>query len=414
MLKPWQVEGAAWLAPKRHALLADEMRVGKTLTAIEAARLTGARRTLVICPAIARYNWAENIREHLSVEPQIALRRADRPECDAVITSYDLAEATTTGIWDLVILDESHYLRRCDAGRTKFILGKGGLVHRAARVWFLSGTPAVNHYGELWQMLYVCGVCKLDYPAFVCKFCQGRWDPQRGFQITGSKNHEVLRAMMKDFMLRRKFKDIAPHLPAIEFTDYAVELPRDAHSLDSPELREALQAPDPMAALEAAAPAHASLRRLIGLAKVEQVTELVKARLETSNEKIVLFTYHRQVLEKLTQNLSAHGAVGIAGGMAPTVRNAVLRRFRHDPRCQVFVGQIVAAGTNIDLSSASIAYFVESSWVPGENAQAAMRLQNMNQTRKVSACFIGMTGSIDQHIQRVVRRKTRELNSLFG
>ena len=57
---------------------------------------------------------------------------------------------------------------------------------------------------------------------------------------------------------------------------------------------------------------------------------------------------------------------------------------------------------------------VESSWVPGENAQALMRLQNMNQTRKVAARFIGMADSVDQQVQRVIRRKTRDLSNLFG
>lgn len=412
-LKPWQVTGAAWLATKRHALLADEMRVGKTLAALEGARLTKSKDILVVCPAVARFNWARNIKEHLGRDAQIMLRRNDHPNMAVCITSYDLAAQCATETWDLTILDESHYLRRCEAGRTKTLLGKGGLIHRSARTWFLSGTPAVNHYGELWQMLYVCGLYADTYEDFLREFCIVFQGPY-GTQVRGSKNHEKLKALMAGFMLRRKFAEIAPQLPPIELSDYTIELPREVSGLDSPELRVALTAPDPMAALEAQAPAVATLRRLIGLAKVNQVVELVRDELDDNLDKIVLFTYHREVLAGLKRGLMGFSPVSVAGGDAATRRETAVRLFKDDPRCRVFIGQIIAAGTAIDLSVASNALFVESSWVPGENAQAAMRLQNINQSRKVSARFIGMAGSIDEQIQRVVRRKTRDLSNLFG
>ena len=412
-LKPHQISGAAWLARRRHALLADEMRVGKTLTALEAAKHTNAKHILVVCPAVARFNWARNIEDHLGIKPQIALCRTDCAKQNIVVTSYDLAAQMATEFWDLVILDEVHYLRRCEAGRTKTLLGKGGLVHRAARTWLLSGTPAVNHYGELWQMLRVFGLYPHGYETFVREFCEGYYGAY-GFQITGSKNHEKLREIMAGFMLRRKFADIAPELPPIELSDYTIELPREANGLDSPELRAALASREPMAAIEALAPALASLRRLIGLAKVPQVIDMVRDEVDGNTDKIVLFTYHRDVLDGLKRGLAGLNPVSIAGGDSPTNKDAAERRFREDPSCRLFIGQIIAAGTNIDLSAASQALVVESSWVPGENAQALMRLQNMNQTRKVTARFIGMVDSVDQQVQRVIRRKTRDLSNLFG
>jgi SNF2 family DNA or RNA helicase len=311
-------------------------------------------------------------------------------------------------------MDESHYLRNCPAGRTKVLLGKdNGLVHNTERAWFLSGTPAVNHYAELWPLLRVCGIYPNSYESFVREFCEGHWGPY-GFRITGSKNSARLRELLAGFMLRRKFTEVAPELPPIEVADYTVELPRVAASLDSPVLRAALDAPDPMAALEAAAPAVATLRRYLGLAKVPAVADLARTTLDGNDEKIVLFTYHREVLNALALALAEFHPAVIAGGMPPGRRERSLRSFRENPKCRVFIGQIVAAGTAIDLSAASQALMVESSWVPGENAQALMRLQNLNQTARVSARFIGMTDSLDAQIQRVVRRKTRDLDKLFG
>jgi hypothetical protein len=53
-LLPHQEIGAAWLAERRQAFLADSMRVGKTPTSIRACDLVGAERILILCPAVAR------------------------------------------------------------------------------------------------------------------------------------------------------------------------------------------------------------------------------------------------------------------------------------------------------------------------------------------------------------------------
>ena len=412
-LKPHQISGAAWLATKRHALLADEMRVGKTLTALEAARLVGAESIAVVCPAVARFNWARSIREHLGVEAKVCLSHRTGLDPGIVITSYDLVDTLDGFDWDLVIVDESHYLRRCDAARTKRVLGKQGLVHNADLMWFLSGTPAVNNYGEMWQMLYVCGLYAGTYEDFVKEFCISVYTAY-GPKIVGSRNHGALAPLLKDLMLRRKLADIAPELPPIEISEYTVDNKYFEGFSDDPVLQAALNAPDPMAALEAAAPQLATLRRLLGLTLVPAAVDLVRSDLDGNTNKIVLFTYHRDVLTTLCGALKEFNPASISGGGTAASKAAAETRFREDPNCRVFIGQIIAAGTNIDLSAASDAIMVESSWVPGENAQAIMRLQNMNQTNRVSVRFMAMADSLHQTIQRVVMRKTKDLHKLFG
>lgn len=59
--RDYQVSGALFLARRSYALLCDPMRAGKTRTALMGARLSGASRTLIVCPAIARAGWAEEI-----------------------------------------------------------------------------------------------------------------------------------------------------------------------------------------------------------------------------------------------------------------------------------------------------------------------------------------------------------------
>ena len=59
-LYPYQDFGRAWLWPKQYAILADDMGLGKSAQAITASR--DFDRILVVCPAIARENWAREFK----------------------------------------------------------------------------------------------------------------------------------------------------------------------------------------------------------------------------------------------------------------------------------------------------------------------------------------------------------------
>jgi SNF2 family DNA or RNA helicase len=433
---PHQVKGAEWLASKRHALLADEMRVGKAVQTVVACDLLDAQRILVICPAVARINWLREFGKFSSrsIPMSALLSSADSAlsfGCNVV--SYDLSGAyeiqhllgDTDALeqLDVLVLDESHYLKSADAQRSQVILGRGGLVHRARHVWALSGTPAPNHYAELWPLLRVFGVYKGSYDEFVREFCTGFRGPY-GFQITGSKNTMKLRELLSKVMLRRTMKEVRPEMPDIEFDEFVIpgyglldstwdapELDHRKLNIDGQRVVDALVFDRDLAAVSAP-----TLRRYTGLAKVPAVVDLVKLRLDGGAEKLVLFAYHQEVIEQLTERLMDSGiaTVPLYGQTSAQQREKNIRAFQEDPSCQVFIGQIVAAGTNIDLSVADEALFVEASWVPGENAQAAARLQNVNKNRPITATFVALADSIDERIQTTLRRKTKDLTALFA
>jgi SWI/SNF-related matrix-associated actin-dependent regulator 1 of chromatin subfamily A len=419
-LLPHQVTGAEWLADKRHALLADEMRVGKAVQTVVACDLLGAERILVICPAVARINWLREFGKFStrSLPMTALLSSRDSPLSHGVnVVSYDLLSSVTfAGDQDVLVLDESHYLKSCGAKRTKLVLGKGGLIHRARRTWALSGTPAPNNASELWPILRVFGVYPGGYDAFVQEFCTGFLSPY-GFKITGSKNVMKLRELLSKVMLRRTMKEVRPEMPAIEFDEFVVEPDFQFYERDDAYWSEHVKVDDALfEGKDLAGVPAPTLRRYTGLAKVQAVVDLVKMKLDGGAKKIVLFAYHREVIQQLTGSLMRDGvgAVSLYGDTSQHNREKNMRAFRLDPSCQVFIGQIVAAGTNIDLSVADEALFVEASWVPGENAQAAARLQNVNKSRLVTATFVALADSIDERIQTALRRKTKDLVALFN
>jgi SWI/SNF-related matrix-associated actin-dependent regulator of chromatin subfamily A-like protein 1 len=171
---------------------------------------------------------------------------------------------------------------------------------------------------------------------------------------------------------------------------------------------------DGMKALEALASSVSTLRRYVGLQKVEPVAELVASELKSkAYEKVVIFAIHRDVIEGLRIKLSKFKPVTLYGGTVPESRQRNIDKFMNNPKTQVFIGNIIACGTAITLTSAHQVIFLEQDWVPGNNAQAAMRCHRIGQQHPVAVRFIGLADSLDEKISRVLKRKTEDLTEIF-
>ena len=140
---------------------------------------------------------------------------------------------------------------------------------------------------------------------------------------------------------------------------------------------------------------------------------MVNDMIEGGVDKIVLFCVHKDVINSLERELKHHHAVTLYGGTPAAKRQNRVTRFQNDKACKVFIGQVQAAGTAITLTASHHVLFVESSWVPAENAQASMRCHRIGQTKPVNVQFVSIANSIDQRIQRALMRKTKDLADLF-
>jgi SNF2 family DNA or RNA helicase len=144
--RPYQETGAQFLAARRFALLADEMRVGKTPQAILGAQYINTQSLAVVCPAIAIPQW----------EYELDRWWTGMPLKERAVISFDNLRnrgAARFDGWDLGIVDECHFAGNPNAGRTAAVYADGGLIWNTKRLWTLSGTPAKNHAAELWPML---------------------------------------------------------------------------------------------------------------------------------------------------------------------------------------------------------------------------------------------------------------------
>ena len=83
----------------------------------------------------------------------------------------------------------------------------------------------------------------------------------------------------------------------------------------------------------------------------------------------------------------------------------------------MFVGQIQAAGTAIDLDATKRPIFLEQAWTPALNHQAIMRhirVAKGGVLLPVLGEALAVDGSIDMAVQEVLARKTMDIALLEG
>lgn len=449
-LYPYQTEGVAWLAPRRTALLADEMGLGKTPQALMAAQLP----VLVVCPAIARVHWQREAERWRGWRtdvitgagkwggfPCVQFSKDASRVADVTVVSYNGLENEniflylTAQRWGTLILDEAHYLKSPTALRTKNVLGKGGLAHHADRTWCLTGTPMPNHPGELWPMMYVLGATTLRYAAWAARFC--RIDDTG--KIRGAKQSAIpeLRELLKPFCLRRTKKGAGMQLPPLtinalpveagevpnieeHFTAVAARVNLDMTRLAA-KLEEMVAAEEGKARVAVARGADLSgfiestptLRRYVGLQKVEAIAALVNAEMEAgAYDKLVIFCWHKAVINELKARLRQWGAESLYGGTPEAKKQAIIDDFQNRKKPAIILANLNTAGTAISLTAAHQVIFTELDWVPGNNAQAAARCHRHGQEMPVTARVAYLPGTLDEQIQWTLARKLADQAAL--
>ena len=402
------------------------MRVGKTAPLVIAAQILRNQRVLVICPVIALAVWEKNIRDWV-VDP-------DRQKGFKVV-SFDYARINKDellGPWDTLIIDESHALKNPSSGRTKAILGKNGIASHAHNIWFSTGTPMPNHAAELWPMLYVFGLTKLSYDNFVKRFCN--YYVIRGErQITGSKKTRLfeINKLLKKCMLRYTRAEVYPELPPQYYQ--SVTIPKEElGTIDADkEVKEKCRAEYEILkavlaktyssakaaqlALEAVSQSSTTLRRIIGLRKVKPVAAMIKQELKDKEyAKIIIFGVHTDVLKNLKEELKEFNPMIIIGSTDSRGRKLAVNKFGQHKKNTVFIGNVKAAGMSIDLSIADQVLFIEKSWVPGDNDQAADRCAGPNQTNPVCVRSVMTNYLLDTRVGEVLKNKIEDIQNVLN
>jgi SWI/SNF-related matrix-associated actin-dependent regulator 1 of chromatin subfamily A len=361
------------------------------------------------------------------------------PAADVVIINYDVLakwrQAIDAVAWDLLVVDEAHYVKNPKAQRTKLLLGtKDGSVQpiQAKRRVFLTGTPIVNRPKELWPLVEALDPQDMgrNFFGFMKRYTNAHHNGY-GWDFSGASNLEELQQRLRSkFMIRRLKADVLTELPAkrrqiilLQATGAAaraVEAERAFYEANEAEQAAARAEAERMRAAgnqEAYAAAVAKLRNAQGVkfeemsrlrhqtavAKIPQVIEHLTDCLE-GEEKIVVFCYHHDVADAIAAAFP--GAAVLTGQVSNmAVRQAAVDRFMTDPNCKLFIGSIMAAGVGLTLTAASHVVFAELDWVPGNISQAEDRCHRIGQRNSVLVQHLVFDRSIDARMAQMIIEK---------
>lgn len=411
-------------------LLADEMGLGKTIQAIALINTIDVENVLILCPATLKLNWKAEIEAWLIKPMEIHVFGKGSPfriVSGISIMNYDwlrkFREPLYSRTWDLIIADESHYIKSNKAARTKAMI-----KIKAERKLFMTGTPILNRPEELWTTLkYLWPEQWTNWHWYVETFC-GAHNDRFGYNTSGSSNLRMLNKMLRQSgMIRRLKTDVLKDLP--DKTHQVIEIPADKTSVVKEEMdlykvwrtrklkMLALRSKksntsedhrEEMAALnESVFIAFSQLskaRHDTAVYKIPMMIAHLKNVIESG--KVVFFAHHRDVLSAVHESFENQSVI-LMGGMSESQKNSSVVRFQNEDSCKLFVGSIKAAGVGITLTAASNVCFGELDWTPAAMNQAIDRCHRIGQTDAVLAQYLVLSDSVDAIVAKNLVKKER-------
>jgi len=430
VLFPHQEAGVSWLRAHPRGGLFDEQGLGKTAQTIVAWKLDGLKRMLVVAPTSVALNWAREIRRWApEFKTQVLARLDERVlglgQANVIVVTHGmllhrpLLDNLRCAHWDEIVLDEGHQFRNPTAKRTqRFFLGKAALCRRAPRCKVLTGTPVPNNPSELWCVL--AGLAPerlrdkqnnklLAWHSFRDRFCELEETPF-GVKVVGVRNAAELRQRLDGFYLRRMVDD---HLALPPIRVGTVSLDGTAPGIERYLDSELSDDDDELLDEIVERPGFSAWRHECGCAKVPAAVELLRDDFIAGMNKVVVFAWHLDVIDRLSDGLDDYEQVIITGGLSARERDARVQRFQNDPTVRVCIAQLQAGGVGINLHAADNAVFVEASFVPGDNAQCISRVRRIGQTRPVLIRFLSLAGSTDEIVAEVLARKAQMIREVL-
>jgi SWI/SNF-related matrix-associated actin-dependent regulator of chromatin subfamily A-like protein 1 len=427
-LFPHQIEGVAFLLGRRRAILADDMGLGKTRQAIVSLRhLTPRGSRLVVCPASVKRNWA---REILVVAPDASILVVEGTApisltAEWVIINYDILGRHLSDLlrvpWAALVFDEAHYLKNHTSARSKLsrqLTAAAAAVTPALAVQLLTGTPLTSRPRDLFVLLQLAAhPLGRSFLSFAKRYCAAE-KGEYGWKTGGASNIEELTVQLHGVMLRRSKDDVLALPPKLR-TWLAVEVPSGTGARAIARVFKLLAGKDtrPLPARDVELRRRGKLlaflveaRQALAIAKTTATLDFVKGAID-QGEKVIVFSCFDEPIRKLAKELG-DTVVVVTGKTPAAMRQPLVDRFQNDADARVFVANIIAGGTGLNLTAATQVVFNDLDWVPTNHWQAEDRAYRIGQTRTVNVTYFVARDTIDDFVQAVLETKGALVNAI--
>ena len=441
-LFPFQKEGVQYILDQKRVIVGDQPGLGKTAQAIAALVAANAFPALIICPSSLKENWRREV-EMWTTKTAMVLNDSirntwsyfyDAKLADIFTVNYEslkkyfVAEinqpvgpdgkkaplrlnhikfSNKINLFKAVVADESHRVKDIKTQQAKFTKG---VCSGKEYILLLTGTPVVNKPKDLVSQLGI--IDRLGdmggYQNFLQWFCEAddRWRElnvmlrrkcfyrREKTDVLKDLPAKMRQAVMCNITTRKEYNDA--------LTDLADYLKRYKQATDE-QIQRSMRG-EIMVRIGA-------LKNISARGKITDVVDYVSDVVD-AGEKIILFTHLREVQQQLKSFFPA--AVTIFGDDDMATRQRNVDAFQNDPRVQVIICSIKAAGVGLTLTASSRVAFVELPWHPADCEQCEDRAHRIGQTDSVQCTYFLGQDTIDEDIYKLIADKRDMSNQITG
>jgi SNF2 family DNA or RNA helicase len=466
-LKPYQTEPVETFLERGNLLVAYEMGLGKTVIGIAAAERLMAEGKIsccvIVCPASIKFQWAERIEQFTDAgfcvidgtvkQREILYQSILKKFPRYIIMGYDNVINDASFVRkirpEMVILDEATAIKTFRAKRTKQIKKMLKPKYRLA----LTGTPVENKPDELFSIMQwvdeeVLGRYDLFDKAYISRSHFG-W-------VVGYKNLPVLKKKLGPALSRKSRHDpeVSKYLPSVDEDEWYADMSPEIKKvykkisgdllieLDSISPGAGFELHDYYSGADESTPSgkvmaiHTAMEmfldhpdlvimsaqngalyandlwqdgyldNILTSPKLELLKEKVNEILEFPENKILIYTRYRGMLNILEDELNAE-SVKFHGGKNSADKQSAVAKFTNDPLCRVFLSSHAGA-YGMDMSMANYLINYDLPWSAGKADQINGRhVRVSSEFGQVFVRNVVFRDSIEARKLRMLDRKRR-------
>ena len=435
---PYQLKGIARGLELKRFMNCDEPGLGKTLQSIATINLADAFPCLVICPSSLKINW---LREWEKFTDKKAMILTDKVRDtwtfffqtgmhQVFIVNYeslkkyfvqrikkaegwtlrDVEFRNSINLFKSVIIDESHRCKSASTQQAKFCKG---ICTGKEWVIELTGTPVVNRPKDLIPQLAILNRMEDfgGYKPFVNRYCSGQREASNLKELNFNRWQYCMFRREKSLVLT-DLPDKIRQVNTCEITNRKeyMDAERDLimylqkyKDADDDKIEKALRG-EVMVRINI-------LRQISARGKVRDVIEFVKDFRE-NGKKIILFCSLHEVVDQLKRYFPT--AVSVTGRDSQDEKQRAVDAFQNNPKADIIICSIKAAGVGLTLTASSNVAFVEFPWTYADCCQCEDRAHRIGQKDSVTCYYFLGRRTIDEKVYRIIQEKKNIANAVTG
>jgi len=408
-------------------ILADDMGLGKSTSAVIASLESGSKKILVVCPSSLKINWKREIENYTDRRVFIVEGRKWGSTFDYYIINYDIIKNyhTTENSedsedykllvnekFDLAIVDEAHYISNTTANRTRLL---NDVLETIPKVWLLTGTPMTSRPINYFNLLKIVdSPLTLNWQSYVKRYCKGfrfKVGNRKVWSTSGASNLDELRERTKNVVLRRLKTDILD-LPEKIVTPIFIELNSKMYDEELDDFIRISKDKAEDETLTITLNRLMKVRQLISYEKIPYTCELIDKCVE-QGKKVIVLTNFTMTLDMLHEKYKKNSVV-LDGRMNKERKQDSVDKFQNDDKIKIFIGNIKAAGVGITLTAGEVVIMNDLSFVPADHSQGEDRAYRYGQKNSVLVYYPVFENTIEKTIYNILQKKKNIIDQVMG